>query len=87
MALDARRFAHLARDDHGLARYRSTAGQLPSHISVTRVLLREAHERIVVLGWDSHLLEVASRKEAQHLQVPNLLLEKHRSVPAEADRL
>jgi hypothetical protein len=47
MALDARRFAHLARDDHGLARYRSTAGQLPSHISVTRVLLREAHERIV----------------------------------------
>ena len=48
---------------------------------------REAHERIVVLGWDSHLLEVASRKEAQHLQVPNLLLEKHRSVPAEADRL
>ena len=28
MALDARRFAHLARDDHGLARYRSTAGQL-----------------------------------------------------------
>ena len=45
MALDARRFAHLARDDHGLARYRSTAGQLPSHISVTRVLLREAHEQ------------------------------------------
>ena len=45
MALDARRFAHLARDDHGLARYRSTAWQLPSHISVTRVLLREAHEQ------------------------------------------
>ena len=45
MALDARRFAHLARDDHGLARCRSTAGQLPSHISVTRVLAAGAQKR------------------------------------------